>query len=129
MLALEYLAEQRIRAAIERGEFDDLPGQGKPLPLEDDVGVPAELRVAYRILKNAGYVPPEIELRKDIANAEQLLQEALTPAERSTATRRLDLLLMKLAAQRGGTRDARVEAAYYDALASKLRARQAKEPL
>ena len=129
MLAFEYLAEQRIREAMERGEFDDLPGLGKPLPDEDDAEVPAELRVAYRILKNSGFVPPEIDLRKDIANAEQLLSHALTPAERASASRRLEFLLVKLAAQRGGSRDARIEAAYYDALSSKLQTRDAKEPL
>lgn len=129
MLMFEYLAEQRIREAMERGEFDDLPGKGKPLPPEDDLDVPPELRVAYRILKNSGFVPPEVELRKDIASAEQLLSEALTPVERSAANRRLEFLLMKLAAQRGGARDARIEAAYYDALASRMQMRQTKEPM
>jgi len=129
MLTFEFLAEQRIREALERGEFDDLPGKGEPLPPEDAIDVPPELRVAYRILKNSGFVPPEVELRKDIATAEQLLGQALTPAERTAASRRLEFLLVKLAAQRGVARDARVEAAYYDSLASKLRSRQAKEPM
>lgn len=129
MLAFEILAEQRIREALERGEFDALPGIGKPLPLEDDIDVPVELRVAYRILKNSGFLPPEIELRKDIASAEQLLARALTPNERTDASRRLDFLLGKLAAQRGGARDARVEAAYYDSLASKMRLHDPKESL
>lgn len=57
--AYETLIEQRIREAAERGEFDDLPGAGQPLPLDDDLLVPEEVRVAHRILKNAGYVPPE----------------------------------------------------------------------
>ena len=53
--ALLYLAERKIEEAIERGEFDDLPGAGRPLDLDDlDPLLPEELRMAYRILKNAG---------------------------------------------------------------------------
>ncbi|HEY8540610.1 MAG TPA: DnaJ family domain-containing protein [Steroidobacteraceae bacterium] len=121
---IERLAEQRILAAMERGEFDNLPGAGKPLDLDDDANVPPELRVAYRILKNAGFVPPEVELRREIADAESLLVQALSPAERSAANRRLEFLLTKLSAMRGRARDARLEAAYYDKLADKLRARR-----
>ena len=123
MNALECIAEQRIVEARERGEFDRLPGAGKPLALEDDADVPAELRMAYRILKNAGFVPPEIELRREIASAEQLLTQALTPADRQSANRRLEFLLMRLAATRGGARDVGVEAAYYAQLAEKLQTR------
>ncbi len=61
MLAFELIAERKIAEAAERGEFDDLPGRGKPLDLEDDALVPEDLRMAYRILKNAGYVPAEVE--------------------------------------------------------------------
>ena len=120
MSIVERIAEQRIKEAIERGELDHLPGAGKPLELDEDADVPAELRVAYRILKNSGFVPPEIELRRDIASAEQLLTQAVGADDRRAANQRLEFLLMKLAALRGGARDARVEAAYYDRLADKL---------
>jgi hypothetical protein len=124
MNVIEKIAEQRIREALERGEFDNLRGAGKPLALDEDSDVPQELRAAYRILKNSGFVPPEVELRREIANAEQLLLEALTPADCEHANQRLEFLLMKLAAARGGARDARVEAAYYARLADKLTARR-----
>ena len=58
---LDFLAERRIAEAVSRGEFDDLPGAGRPLELDDDVLVPEELRVAHRILKNAGVAPPEVK--------------------------------------------------------------------
>lgn len=58
---LEFLAEKKLAEAVSRGELDDLPGQGRPLELQEDLLVPEELRLAYRILKNAGYVPPEIK--------------------------------------------------------------------
>lgn len=120
MSIVERIAEQRIKEAIERGELDHLSGAGKPLELDEDADVPPELRVAYRILKNSGFVPPEVELRRDIASAEQLLTQALGADDRRAANQRLEFLLMKLAALRGGARDALVEAAYYDRLADKL---------
>ena len=58
---LDFIAEQRIAEAIANGELDDLPGAGKALELDDDALVPEELRVAYRILKNAGLAPPEVK--------------------------------------------------------------------
>jgi hypothetical protein len=127
MNAIERIAEQHIREALERGELTNLSGAGKPLDLNDDVDVPPELRAAYRILKNSGFVPPEVELRRDIANAEQLVARALTSADRKSANQRLEFLLVKLAAARGGTRDAHVEAAYYEQLAEKLQSRSIED--
>ena len=127
MNAIERIAEQRIREAQERGEFEQLSGAGRALEFDDDADVPPELRVAYRILKNSGFVPPEIELRRDIATAENLLAQALTPADRERANSRLEFLLMKLAASRGGARDPRIEADYYERLADKVRARRHEE--
>ena len=60
MLALELIAERKIADAVENGDFDDLPGRGRPLDLEEDPLVPAELRMAYRILKNAGFAPGDL---------------------------------------------------------------------
>lgn len=94
---LGQIAEARIQAALARGELDHLPGAGQPLRLEDDSAVPEALRPAYRLLKNAGFLPPELQLRKEIQDAEQLLQQ-LPPGERSRA--RLELLQLRLAAAR-----------------------------
>ena len=60
MMLIDQIAERHIQQAIERGEFDDLPGAGRPLGLEDDALVPEELRAGYRLLRNAGYLPPEL---------------------------------------------------------------------
>lgn len=60
---LDFLAERKLSEAVSRGELDDLPGAGRPLELDDDTLVPEDLRLAYRILKNAGFVPPEVEAR------------------------------------------------------------------
>jgi hypothetical protein len=59
-MALDFLAERKIAEAVSRGELDDLPGAGRPLDLEEGALVPEELRLAHRILKNAGYVPSDL---------------------------------------------------------------------
>jgi hypothetical protein len=69
------IAERKIAEAIAAGELDDLPGTGKPLELEDDSHVPEDLRAAYRILKNAGYVPPEVQSLNQIAELEHLVND------------------------------------------------------
>jgi hypothetical protein len=62
---LDFLVEQRLQDAVSRGELDNLPGAGRPLELDDDPLVPEEVRMAHRILKNAGFVPSEVEQLKD----------------------------------------------------------------
>jgi hypothetical protein len=57
----DLIAERRIAEAIARGELEGLPGEGRPLALDDNPLVPEELRAAHRILKNAGIVPPEVK--------------------------------------------------------------------
>ncbi|MFM2400001.1 MAG: hypothetical protein RL341_2158 [Pseudomonadota bacterium] len=64
------LIEEHIRQATARGDFDNLPGAGKPLDLGEDAHLPAELRMAYRVLKNAGYLPEELQQIQDITQLE-----------------------------------------------------------
>ena len=96
LLAFEIIAEERIRAAIERGEFDNLPGAGQPLRLDDDAMVPPELRMAYKILRNAGCLPPELELRKEIVTLRDLVRAATDDGGRRAAIRDLNRTLLKL---------------------------------
>ena len=79
---LEKIAEARIRDAIARGEFDDLAGKGRPLPLDDLSGVPEDLRAGYILLKNAGVLPEEMQLRKEMVTLEGLLDACADPDER-----------------------------------------------
>ena len=92
MKLLDALVEQRIAAAAARGEFDDLPGAGAPLTLDDDLLVPEEVRVANRILKNAGFVPPAVEQLRALGD----LRHALNAAGGDQAT--LSLLQAKMLA-------------------------------
>ena len=94
---LEFIAEQRIAEAIANGELDELPGAGRPLALDDDALIPEDLRLAYRILKNAGYVPPEVEASNEITRLERLVLEGEMDAEaHSRAVRKLALLKTRL---------------------------------
>jgi len=88
------IAERKIQEAMEEGLFDDLPGKGKPLEFEEETWVPEDLRVAYRILKNAGYIPSELELRKEIMNLRSLI-DTLDDKERLRKLRELNYKFIK----------------------------------
>ena len=66
MFGFQKIIEQRIREAQLKGELDNLPGSGEPVHLEDDSHVPEDLRMFYKILKNANCIPPELQLKKEI---------------------------------------------------------------
>src|SRR5207249_7362363 len=72
-IAWQLIAENRIQEAFERGEFDDLPGTGKPLDLSAYFNTPAADRMAFSLLKSAGALPPELELLKQA----EILERAL----------------------------------------------------
>ena len=120
MTLLDQIAERHIRQAAQRGEFDDLRGTGRPLALDDDALIPEELRAGYRLLKNAGYLPPELQLDKEIKEAEQLLTCVRGGSERDQAERRLRWLKLRLSLGRGEGVDFVVEYRYRDKLLNKL---------
>jgi hypothetical protein len=99
MLLLDAIAETRIAAAISAGEFDGLAGTGSRLVLDDDSAIPEDLRVAYRILKNSGFLPPEHQLRKEISQLESLLLQVECDTDADHLRRRLLLLKTRLALQ------------------------------
>jgi len=117
------LVEQRIREAQENGAFDDLPGAGAPLKLDDDAHVPHELRLAYRVLKNAGFVPPELEAHREIRHLEALLRTIEDDAERNRTLARIDFLLGRATSGRP-RRDLRIEAEYYRKIADNFARRR-----
>ncbi|GLI53034.1 DnaJ family domain-containing protein [Thermodesulfovibrio yellowstonii] len=95
MNIFEKIAEEKIREAMEQGLFDDLPNKGKPLKLEDYSWVPEDLRIAYKILKNAGCIPPEMEIRKEIIDLKDLLKTIDDDEERIKKIRELNFKLLK----------------------------------
>jgi hypothetical protein len=92
----EKIVEERILTAQKKGEFDNLAGAGKPLNLEDLSGVPEELKLSYKILKNADCLPPELEIKKEIHKTEDLLAGMDDTAEKYKVMKKLNFLIMKL---------------------------------
>ena len=92
---LETLADRRIIDAEKDGEFENLPGAGKPLDLYEDPMIPEDLRMAYRILRNSGYVPPEVHALRELRELECFVEQAEGDI-RARGVRRLEMLRMKL---------------------------------
>ncbi len=89
------IAEKMIFEAIERGEFDNLSGAGSPLKLEDETFVPEDLRMAYKVLKNSGFLPPELEMKKEIVNMQDMINSLDDDKERLKKIRELNFKIMK----------------------------------
>lgn len=104
MDAFRRIAEERIRKGIEEGAFKNLSNNGKPLNLQDDIGVPEELRMAYKILKNAKVLPPEMEIRKEILSLQDLIDVATDEVAAAKYRRRLQAkqLQFEMAMERHG---------------------------
>lgn len=90
------IAEKKIIEAIERGEFKSLSGAGKPLKFEDEAFIPEDLKMAYKVLKNSGFIPPELELRSEIISMKDLINTIDDDKERLKKIRELNFKLMKL---------------------------------
>jgi hypothetical protein len=90
------IAERRIREAMENGEFDNLEGMGKPITFEDETMIPEDLRMVYRILKNAGCIPPELELRNEVVNMSALINTIDDDKERLKKIREFNFKLLRL---------------------------------
>jgi hypothetical protein len=115
---LDEIAERRIAEAYARGEFAGLPGEGRPIELDDDRLVAPELRVAYRLLRNSGHVPDEVRLLGELGSAEQLIREATSDEERAAASTRLRLLLERLGA--GRALPLQLQACYFERLLDRM---------
>ncbi|MFU0923489.1 DUF1992 domain-containing protein [Kluyvera sichuanensis] len=119
MWLLDQWAERHITDAQRKGEFDNLPGQGEPLVLDDDSAVPEELRSGYRLLKNAGCLPPELEQRKQAVELADLLKGIRREdASYQELSRRLALMELKL--QQAGLSTDFLRGDYADQLMSKI---------
>lgn len=115
------IVEERIRIAQKKGQFDNLEGRGKPLP-RDVIGdtVPEDLRLSYRILKNADCVPPPVELKHEIRRTEDLLAGMHETREKYGILKKLNFLIVKLNAMRQGRVELEVPQHYADRLVTRM---------
>lgn len=120
------IVEERIRKAQKKGEFENLEGSGKPLDLLEDQTVAEELRLAYKVLKNADCLPPEIELKKEIQQTEELLSGMGDTAEKYRTLKKLNFLIMKLNTLRNTSIEFEAPQKYSDKMIEKLESSTSK---
>lgn len=114
------IVEERIRAAQRRGDFENLEGSGKPLVLSDESNIPEDLRLAYKVLKNAEMMPPELELKKEVLRTEDLLAQMPDTAEKYRLLNKLNFMIMRLNTSRNGRIDFDLPQHYADKVLNRL---------
>lgn len=117
----QIVAEDRIKRAIKEGKFDNLEGKGKPLPPDEAQNLPPELRMAYRMLKNSGYVPAEIAEEREILRTIDLLAHMKDEGERYRQMQKLNVMIMKMNERRGRPVNIEVTDEYYRLIVEKVR--------
>ncbi len=123
----ERIVEERILNAQRKGAFEGLEGRGAPIVFADDRHIPEDLRLAYKILKNADCLPAEIELRKEIERTEDLLATMTDTQARYRAIRKINFLIMRLNLMRKGSIALDVPPQYEEKLAFRVAAAPGEE--
>jgi hypothetical protein len=125
--AIQTIAEERIRQAMDDGEFDDLPGTGRPLDLDDDAHLPPDMRLAYRILKNSGYMPQDVAQRKEVDTIKGMLQTCRDEQTSYRQVQKLNYLVTKLNEERRVPVRLEEEQAYYSKVVSRVEVSQGRK--
>ncbi|MFZ5797509.1 MAG: DUF1992 domain-containing protein [Desulfobulbus sp.] len=128
LTALQIIAERKIEEFFRKDGGPDLRHlHGRPLPVEDMSNVPADLRMAYKILKNAGYVPEEVALHREIVRTEDLLAHCRDEQDKLRQLRKLSLLKCKLEAKLGRPLRIDGDSAYFDRVVDRIPVRGGRE--
>lgn len=121
LTSLHRIAEQKIEQAVKEGLGRNLPQwKNKPLPPDPFHNIPADRRMAYRVLKLGGYVPEEIAIRKEINQIEDFLRNCSDTKERVARLKRIDFLRFRLERTFGKKLKLRPESPYYDDVVDRL---------
>jgi hypothetical protein len=91
----EKLVEEKIREAMAEGQFDNLAGRGKPLDLSAYFATPEDARLSHSILKNAGIIPEEVQLLREIGALRESLANCADETQKKDINRKIDDLMMK----------------------------------
>ncbi|MBW2472020.1 MAG: DUF1992 domain-containing protein [Deltaproteobacteria bacterium] len=124
--AIRLIADRKICEALEKGHLNIESWHNKPLPISDDNMIPGELRMAYKILKNAGYLPPEIETKKEIQQIEDLLATCEDERIRVKQIKKLNYLVLKLNTMKVDTANIEGQEEYYRKIIERLSVNQSK---
>lgn len=117
---LNKMADEAISRAMKEGVFDRLEGRGKPLRLEDDSHIPEDLRMAYKILRNAGFVPREIEEDREIERAVDLLAACTDEQERYRRIQKLNLMVTRMNMRRSRPINLEKHQLYYEKVVERV---------
>lgn len=120
MDSIAFIAEQKIAQAMQERDLNSPKWKNKPLPLDDDRFVPDDLKMAYKILKNSGYLPPEIEDRKEVKRIEDLIAATEDEHERLKQMKKLNVLLMKIDARRSFSSNIADQKEYYQKVVERI---------
>ena len=122
LTSLHRIAEKKIEKYLEEGRGPDLSHwKNKPLPLEDDMAnVPTCLRMAYRILRNAGYVPEEVALQKEIVRIEDMLAHCSDEKIKVQQLKKLSFLRFKLETRMGKKLQVDSDSPYYGKVVDRI---------
>lgn len=116
----EKIVEERILMAQREGAFENLPDRGRPLELSDDQHVAEDLRLAFKILKNADCLPPEVALKKEISQTRELLAAMPETAQKYQTLKKLNYLIFKLNNVRNGAVPFEMPEAYSERLTARF---------
>ena len=118
---IQTIAERKIQQAMTEGTLPDLSHwKDKPLPPDDMANVPEDLRMAYRLLKNAGYLPEEVAVRKEINRLEQLLETCTDEKEKVRQLKKIGCLKTKLECRMGRAMKLGEDGPYYNRVVDRL---------
>ena len=124
--AIRLIAERKITEALQKGQLDIEAWRNRPLPMTNDGMVPDELRMAYKILKNAGYLPPEIETKKEIQQIEDLLATCEDERIRVKQIKKLNFLVLKLNTMKGDGANIEGQDEYYRKIVERISVNKSK---
>jgi hypothetical protein len=124
---LSLIAEQKIAQAMQEKDFVSPKWKNKRLPLDEDRGIPDDLKMAYKILKMSGYLPPEVEQRKEIKKLEDLIASTEDEHERLKQMKKLNVLLMKMDEKRDTPVNISSQSEYYSKVVERVTLRSPKK--
>jgi hypothetical protein len=120
MDSLARIAERKILEAMKENDFTSEKWKNKPLPLDDDLNVPDDLKMAYKIMKNSGYLPPEIVEKKEVQRLEELIAATEDEHERLKQMKKLNVILMKIDAARPSRSNIAHQDEYYRKIVERI---------
>jgi hypothetical protein len=124
--AIRLIAERKISEAIQKGHLDIEGWRNRPLPMNYDNMVPEEFRMAHKILKNAGYLPPEIEMKKEIQQIEDMLAACDEEHTRVKQMKKLNFLVQKLNIMKGNSVSIVSQEEYYQRIVERISVKKGK---